>query len=132
LKEDKLGNIWFVQEKMLGVADYSQKQPTIYYVPEINNKMLSGFENIYAYNAQNVLVGAENGFYHINYEKYLKSRRTFNAYLKSVKAVGNSDSVFWGGFGSASSSINKIAYGFNSLHFAFASSKLDNAVEYSY
>ncbi len=131
LKEDKLGNIWFVQEKMLGVADYSQKQPTIHYVPEINNKMLSGFENIYAYNAQNVLVGAENGFYHINYAKYLKSRRSFSAYLKSVKAVGNRDSVFWGGFGSASS-ISEIAYRFNSLHFAFASSKLDNPIEYSY
>ena len=132
LKEDQLGNIWFVQEKMLGVADYTSKQPSIYYMPEINNKMLSGFENIYPYDIQNIVVGAENGFYHINYAKYLKSLRSFKVYLKSVKSVGNRDSVFWGGFGSTSSAINKISYQFNSLHFSFASSILDNPAEYSY
>lgn len=132
LKEDSLGNVWFVQEKMLGVADYSSPKPTIHYVPELNNKMLSGFENIYAHNPQNILVGAENGFYHINYTKYLKSLRPFNVYLKLVKAVSNQDSVFWGGFGSSQAAINQIGYQFNSLHFSFASSILHNAVEYSY
>jgi ligand-binding sensor domain-containing protein/DNA-binding CsgD family transcriptional regulator len=132
LKEDQLGNIWFVQEKMLGVADYTTKQPTLYYLPELNNKMLSGFENIYAYDVQNILVGAENGFYHINYTQYLKSLHAFKVYLKSLKAVGNQGSVFGGGFGSSSSLINQIAYEFNSLHFSFASSILDNPVEYSY
>lgn len=132
LKEDKLGNVWFVQEKMLGVADYRSPHPTIHYLPELNNKMLSGFENIYPYDAQNILVGAENGFFHINYSQYLNSQRPFQVYLKSVRAIGAQDSVFWGGFGKSAAALNRITYEFNSLHFAFASTKLDNTVEYSY
>lgn len=132
LKEDKQGNIWFVQEKALGVVNYTKARPTIHYIPELNNKMLSGFENIYAYDEHNVVVGAENGFYHIDYAKYLKNRKPFKVYLKSVKAVGNRDSVFWGGFGHSSATINELAYSFNSLQFAFASSKLETPVEYSY
>jgi hypothetical protein len=130
LKEDQRGNIWFVQEKSLGVADFRNKKPVLRYIPEINSKMLSGFEEIYAYDSQNVLVAAEKGFYHINYPKYLGRIRPFEAYLASVSAVGATDTTFWGGFG-RSPSIQKIGYAFNSLHLTFASTNLE-PVAYSY
>ena len=46
LKEDTEGNIWFIHEKNLGVVDMSAQQPAIIHLPELNNKMLSGFEFI--------------------------------------------------------------------------------------
>lgn len=74
LKEDKEGNIWFIHEKVLGVIDYTGNQPQVIYIPELNAKMLSGFEYIYAIDGSNIFIGGEKGFYHINYEKYKKLR----------------------------------------------------------
>ncbi len=42
LKEDASGNIWFVEDKNLGVIDFSWKVPKIIYFPELNGKMVSG------------------------------------------------------------------------------------------
>ena len=70
LKEDSSGNIWFIENKNLGVVDYSSSKPEIIYFPELDGKMVTGYEHIYPYNKMNVFVGAEKGFYHINYENY--------------------------------------------------------------
>ena len=50
LKEDSLGNIWFIENKNLGVVDYSSSKPEIIYFPELDGKMVTGFEHIYPYN----------------------------------------------------------------------------------
>ena len=34
-KKMEKGNIWFVHEKMVGVVDYSEAKPVIYYIPEL-------------------------------------------------------------------------------------------------
>lgn len=137
MKEDEKGNIWFVQEKMVGVADYSTGKPAIHYIPELKNKILSGFENIFPYNTSNILVGGETGFYHINYDKYRETIRPFTAYLTRVKTIGGGDSVLFGGYVFDSSQGMKkitIPYKLNSLHFAYAASffgQLAN-LEFSY
>ena len=41
------------------------KEPSVTYIPELSNKMLSGFEFIYPVNAENIFLGGESGFYHI-------------------------------------------------------------------
>ena len=89
-----LGNIWFVEDKNLGVIDFSWKTPKIIYFPELNGKMVSGWENVYPYNNSNILVGSEKGFYHINYEAYKKNRYGLDVMIRSVKAFGNNDSLF--------------------------------------
>jgi hypothetical protein len=76
LQEDTAGNIWFVQGKSLGVVDYAAT-PTIINFPELNNRILSGFENVYPINSNNIFVGSENGFYHINYAKYKQNIHAF-------------------------------------------------------
>ena len=73
LKEDADGNIWFIEEKNLSVVDLSGSQPKIIYFPELNGTMVSGFEHINPFNKFNVFVGAEKGFYNINYEQYKKN-----------------------------------------------------------
>jgi DNA-binding CsgD family transcriptional regulator len=125
LKEDEKGNIWFVQDKMVGVADYSAVKPVIHYIPELKNKILSGFENIFPYNTRNVLIGSETGFYHINYEKYSQNIRSFNAYLTLVKTIGTKDSVLFGGYEFGNEESTKkipIPYKWNSLHFGYTAS----------
>lgn len=136
LKEDSNGNTWFVQEKTAGVADYSSGTPVIHYIPELNNKILSGFENIYPYNPGNVLVGSETGFYHINYEKYKRQLRPFGVYMTMIRLTGREDSVLFGGYATEQNGPAKISLPFkrNSLHFAAATTLIGQAeeTEFSY
>jgi DNA-binding CsgD family transcriptional regulator len=125
LREDEKGNIWFVQDKMVGVADYSSPKPVIHYIPELKNKILSGFEDIFPYDLKNVLIGGETGFYHINYEKYRENIKPFTAYITQVKTLGTKDSVLFGGYIFASNEKQQevsIQYKWNSIQFAFAAS----------
>jgi len=98
LKEDTEGNIWFIHEKNLGVADMSGKKPEIIYLPELNNKLLSGFEFIYPLNANNIFVGGEKGFFHINYEKYKKNMPALQVQIRTVKILDDKDSLLFGGY----------------------------------
>ncbi len=142
LKEDPSGNIWFIEGKNLGVVDYSLSKPVIIYLPELNNKILSGFENIYPIDENNVFAGAENGFYHINYAQYKHNLRPVKTYIRKVKAMADTDSLLFGGyFGQVNTNLSQPAaavpildHNWNSLHFEYSSSigeELSNA-EYSY
>ncbi len=143
LKEDSSGNIWFIENKNLGVVDYSSGKPEIIYFPELDGKMVTGFEHIYPYNKWNVFVGAEKGFYHINYENY-KRKYTNNLDVKitNVKAFGKSDSLLFGGYfgqvneilAQSKQTTPEINSKWNSLHFEFSSPLYEhqNSVLYSY
>lgn len=98
LKEDKEGNVWFIHEKEIGVIDFSAEAPKIVYLPELKNKILSGFEFIYPIDAQNILVGGEKGFFHINYQKYKMNTSKLRVDIGQVKIENNKDSLIWGGF----------------------------------
>ena len=142
LKEDNDGNIWFAENKHLGVVDFSQKNPQIIYFPELNNKIMSGgFEYVYPYNRNNIFVAAEEGFYHINYEQYRTVKENITVLLSTVKIVNKKDSTIFGGFASNTSSdelINKsvpeIKYRWNTVHFEYSSSLYgkQSSIEYSY
>lgn len=143
LKEDPAGNIWFVEGKSLGVVDFSSSKPVIIYFPELTGRVLSGFENVYPVNEQNIFVGSENGFYHINYTKYKKNIHPLNVYIRKVKAIAsNTDSLLFGGYfagvndNSKQTSASKpsLSYLWNSLHFEYASPifEAQNNVTYSY
>lgn len=137
LKEDPSGNIWFVQDKMLGVADFQGASPVIRFIPELYNHILSGFENIYCYNEENTIVGSDIGFYNINYKKYRAKSFPYAAYLSSVKLFGNGDSIIYGGYNQDFNNKNfdfSIPYKSNSVRFTFASSFLRHnpLIEFSY
>jgi DNA-binding CsgD family transcriptional regulator len=137
LKEDAQGNIWFVQEKMLGVVDFRAGKPTLRYIPELKNKIVSGFENIFPHNSRNILVGGETGFYQIDYEKYVENIQPFSVYVSGVKTSGAVDSVLFGGytFGQqAGKNPITVPYNLNSLVFSYASSAHEQPypLEYSY
>lgn len=131
LKEDTDGNIWFIHEKQLGVVDFSAGTPQIVYLPELNGKMVSGFEHIYTINSRNIFLGAENGFYHINYEQYRKNKYGLQAHINTVTSTtGQTDRLIFGGYfgevndtgGQERAAIPDIAWKWNSLHFEYSSS----------
>ncbi|MFZ9388882.1 MAG: triple tyrosine motif-containing protein, partial [Chitinophagaceae bacterium] len=98
LKEDKEGNIWFIHEKSLGVLNIGTPDTSILMIPELNNKLNSGFEFIYPIDRNNVFVGAEKGFFHINYEKYRMNKPRFSVQLSKVQISGPRDSLLFGGY----------------------------------
>lgn len=132
LKEDSQGNIWFIQDKKPGVIDCSDPgQPKVVYIPELNSiTMSNGEEFIYPYNNNNVLIGSEEGFYNVNYEKYKNNKRSVNILLRKITASNKKDSVIFGGYisvndtassGEAVKFSKDISYKYNSVQFEFSS-----------
>lgn len=134
LKEDKEGNIWFIHEKGLGVIDYTGKAPQVIYIPELNAKMLSGFEFIFAFDENNIFLGGEKGFYHINYEKYKKLAPNLNVQIRSVHIIDNVDSTLFGGYFNEEKNNPHISHRFKTMHFEYASITYGylNNLEYSH
>jgi ligand-binding sensor domain-containing protein/DNA-binding CsgD family transcriptional regulator len=141
LKEDASGNIWFVFDKILGVVDNSSGQPQIIYFPELTNKFVAGFEHVNPINKNNVLIGGEKGFYHINYEHYKKIKHILKVQITKVSARSESDSLLYGGYNKSVNeefgdqlNIPEVKHNWNSFHFEFAApvySQQSN-IEYSY
>ncbi|RKD20375.1 transcriptional regulator [Pelobium manganitolerans] len=147
LNEDPKGNIWFVTNKKVGVVDFTRKTAgknyTLVYFPELNGKVVPGFENIYPLNQQNIFIGSTNGLIHINYQRYLKNIKPLNVILTQIKTIGLKDSTIFGGYFLKENRIAdqqhknqkpKLAYAFNSLHFEFSSTLYEqlNNIEFSY
>jgi ligand-binding sensor domain-containing protein/DNA-binding CsgD family transcriptional regulator len=142
LKEDKMGNTWFIREKQLGVIDMSGKEPAVIYLPELNGKMLSGFEFIYPVDANNIFLGGETGFYHINYEKYKKNMPELQVQVRSVRVAGKQDSLLFGGYFAnvnepqvqGENLLPQIASGWKTMRFEFSSAVFGYKanLEYSY
>jgi ligand-binding sensor domain-containing protein len=142
LKEDPGGNIWFVQEKNIGVIDFSTLKPSIIYLPELKGKIMSGFEHIYPVNDNNIFVGGEKGFYHINFEKYKQNNHPLNVYIRTVKSIGKADSLLFGGyFGNVNENKTQlknaapsVTHQWNSFHIEYSSPLFEQQanIEYSY
>jgi DNA-binding CsgD family transcriptional regulator len=142
LKEDGAGNIWFIEDNSLGVIDLSGPQPEVIYFPELSGKLVADYEHIDLYDKYNVLVGAERGFYHINYEEYKKNRYPIKVNIRSVRAFGKTDSLLFAGyFGEVGDSLDQpasdvynISSKWNSLHFEYTTPlyAAQNSITYSY
>jgi ligand-binding sensor domain-containing protein/DNA-binding CsgD family transcriptional regulator len=142
LKEDGSGNIWFVHEKRMGVIDVSGAKPEVIYIPELDRKMVSGFEHIYPLDANNVFIGAEKGFYLLNYQQYRKNRPELRVQIRSVSIRGPGDSLLYGGYFNnvnemqvqPQDAIREISHKWNSLHFEYSTNLYGNQInmEYSY
>lgn len=142
LKEDVQGNIWFVEDKNLGVIDLSGKKPTIIYIPELNGNILSGFENVYSYDNYNTFIGGQKGFYQINFEKYKENIIPLKILIRKVKIKGDVDSVLFGGYNqdiNEDQSLSrlgkaKVKFQLNSFHFEYVAPLFEQQInlEYSY
>ena len=158
LNEDAEGNIWFCSGKTIGVVHFMEdKKFVITYFPELKGQILSGFENIYPYNAENIFISSEKGIIHLNYKKYISTQRTLSVLIGNVKVIGHSDSTIFGGYfpgksgglykqsdglykpseslyKQSESEILEFSKNDNSFHFEFSSPaySLQSNIEYSY
>jgi ligand-binding sensor domain-containing protein/DNA-binding CsgD family transcriptional regulator len=142
MKEDGAGNIWFIEDDGLGVMDFSGPRPETIYFPELSGKMVADYEHIYPYNRYNVFVGAEKGFYHINYEEYKKNRYQLQVQIRSVHALGKNDSLLFAGYyGDVSDTVEQPAWAvrsvpsrFSGIQFEYTSPlySAQNSITYSY
>jgi DNA-binding CsgD family transcriptional regulator len=140
LKEDNNGNTWFIHEKSLGVIDFLKKEPEVIQLPELNNKMLSGFEFIYAVNENNIFLGGEKGFYHINYAKYRQSIPKLLVQIRTLRIINQTDSLLFGGYYQNEKQVQdekdipSISYRWKTLRIEYASTLFgyQSNLEYSY
>ncbi len=145
LNEDADGNIWFCAGKKIGVVSFagSKNIPTLTYFPELTGKILSGFENIYPYDKENIFIASNTGIIHLNYKKYIAGNVKPDILLTQVKLSGKSDSLIFGGYFHQSGDTSQRATGnvmlqfpnrSNSFHFEFSSPVfgLQSNIEYSY
>lgn len=142
LKEDDRGNIWFVENKRLGVVDFSAAQPVIVHIPELNEKIMSGgFEYVYPYNQRNIFVAAEEGFYLVDYEQYKNKKQSIPILISNVRISDKTDSSIYFGYSNEIPSgqwvnpeIPEINFHWNNLHFEYSAplyGKL-SSMEYAY
>ncbi len=139
LKESPAGNLWFIHDKNLSVIDFSSKNPSVIPVPELNNKILSGFEFVYPYNESNVFVGGEKGFFLINYEKYKSNLHKIAVQVRTVKISGVKDSLLFAGYFQEvnkaqvqSDNIPSLAYSWKTIRFEFSANVFADAADLQY
>jgi ligand-binding sensor domain-containing protein/DNA-binding CsgD family transcriptional regulator len=143
MKEDGNGNIWFVHDRHLGIADLSGKQPRIIYFPELNGKITgNGLEYIYPYNSSNIFIAAEEGFFLVNYDQYKQFKEEIPIQISDVRIVNKSDSIIFGGYFNKESEQERlmneetpeIQYAWNSIHFDYSSPLYgkQSSIEYAY
>jgi DNA-binding CsgD family transcriptional regulator len=137
LNEDADGNIWFCTGKKLGAIRYQEnKSPEIIFFPEINGQILSGFENVYPFDKENVFVASEKGIIHINLEKYKSRKKALGLVLGEIRGTGITDSLLFGGLlqdNMGASSNLHLPNSFRSFHFEFSSPSYETQenIEYS-
>jgi ligand-binding sensor domain-containing protein/DNA-binding CsgD family transcriptional regulator len=134
IKEDQRGNIWFCRDRKVGVIDRSAKEPKVFFITEIDNRiMAAGFENINIIDSNNILIAAEKGFFHINYSLYKKTKQPLQVLVRKVQSTLQTDGLIFGGYDSVSV-IPSIAYKYNALHFECSSTLYgqEQNTDYSY
>ncbi|MBM3922218.1 MAG: hypothetical protein FJ340_03330 [Sphingomonadales bacterium] len=107
------------------------------YLPEFNNRLLSGFEFIYPYDKKNIFLAGETGIYHLNFEKYKKQKPLLAVSIRSVRIGQQSDSLLYGGFthlGTPSQNATIIDHAWKNIRFEFTAPPYPYAesLEYCY
>jgi len=138
LKPDRDGNIWFVSDQRVGVIDYRKPSGpapySVVYFPGLQGQTVKDAPMIYPYDKENVFIGSNNGLFHLNYSRYLESAGKVKVLLGTVKAIGERDSLLYGGYAGDTNRMVKLPNHWNSFHFEYASPLFTqpNATEYSY
>ncbi len=136
MKADPSGNIWFIQDRKVGIVDKSRTRSGIVYISELDNKIMAGgFEHINIIDSNNVFIAGEKGFFHVNYAEYKKSKYPLNVLIRNVASATRRDGLIFGGYREqALLPVPAIEYKNNSLHFECASILYgqEQNTEYSY
>ena len=102
LREDAKGNVWYVTDQEVGllmIDDFGlKKEVRKKVIPELNGKLVGGFEFIFPVDDDNVIIGTEQGFIHYNMAGSTTADTTLEVVLGNIRAGGARDSLLYGGF----------------------------------
>lgn len=122
LIEASNGDIWFVTNNEIGVLEV--KDGGIYkninkrVLPQLKDRLVNNFEEIYPYDEENVFIAHEAGFIHYD-PKHTNTDTSFNALIRQVLTTKN-DSILYGGNSLAMLQSPVVKYKHNSLRIAFS------------
>ncbi|TXH23123.1 MAG: transcriptional regulator, partial [Chitinophagaceae bacterium] len=140
LVNDSQGRIWFATERKCGVVE----QDKIKYIPELDGKLIAGFENINPFSSKNILFSTYKGIIHLNYELYQKRFFKIQTLISKVQAIGTTDTLLFNGYFIDKNkniveqqdkfTTVRLPANFNSFHFEFSSDRygVDDKILYSY
>ncbi len=139
LNEDTAGNIWYVSYNRIGLfriqEDFSFKQITVPFTL-LAGRFIHGFESVYTYSDNQVLISIENGFAHYTPHDYNKPLPDFSTYITKIEA-GYLDTVFYPRNRipgtERGSSVLALPFRGNNLRFNFSAPVYDNPgnIQYS-
>ncbi|MEL7342017.1 MAG: triple tyrosine motif-containing protein, partial [Bacteroidota bacterium] len=145
LIEDESGNIWFsIPGKfgMLRIKDNTlQKQVQKLSFDRLQNRLVKGYEFIYAYDERNVFIGIDDGFILYNPLARLGEGAPLPLCLREVVINNGEDSLLFGGVfwddsqwqsTQSQTQIKKLDPDFRSLRFSFAAPFFQNLNELQY
>lgn len=142
LQEDDKGRIWFCTGKQMGIIhpDKATGRLQVRMFPELNGRILSGFENVYPYDDRNVFIASDKGMVHVDLEKYLQGGRRPKPILCLARAMGLQDSILYAGHAphpataAESAPPPSLPAEYDAYHFEYASPSFEapESVEYSY
>jgi ligand-binding sensor domain-containing protein/DNA-binding CsgD family transcriptional regulator len=139
LKEDSVGNIWYVSNNRIGLfrlqEDYSYRQITSPFTL-LAGSLIHGFETVYTYSGDQVLISIGNGFAHYAPHEQSRTLTDFSTYITKIEAL-YIDSILYprnlkpGTLREASGL--SLPYRNNQLRFHYSSPVYDNQgnIEYS-
>ncbi len=134
LTTDAARNLWLVNEKTPGLLDISKN--AVYFFPELQRKLNSGFEHIFPLDSNQVIMGAEQGYFMINYPNYLRQKQKPAVFIRKVSAVLQKDTILQEGYALPGQSAQsaQLSHHFRELVFCYAApfSMLNRFVEFSY
>lgn len=123
VKQDEEGNWWFISDKKIGVIDFSESEPQYWEIAELEDQMVRGFDKIEPIDPNNLLIGTNEGFVHINFKEYKKRKINYQPILSTV--ILNEGQQIYNGFGSIPNGLS-VDYIDNQLKFQFSTTAYGN------
>ncbi|MCI4670312.1 MAG: hypothetical protein MRZ79_19400 [Bacteroidia bacterium] len=147
LIEDEQKNIWFSTENEFGLLKITegivQKEVNKLRFNQLSQRLVKGFEHIYAYDPNHIFIGIDEGFILYNPKKDAELSTTLPVYIRKVNIINGEDSsVFDGNFVENGRLSGKQTKGFvlsfpessNDFRFSFSAPYFEyiNQVSYQY
>lgn len=129
-------DVWFITEKEAGIIAVEEsalvKSANKHTISPLKSKLVGGFELISFIDNESIIVGAEDGFIHINYPQlervYLEGPQLS---IRKVEVIHKSDSTIFDALATTDSSFT-VSYDQRSLRFGFTNTSFHIAKDIDY
>ncbi|MFK7926277.1 MAG: two-component regulator propeller domain-containing protein [Bacteroidia bacterium] len=145
LIEDEQGRIWFSIDDEFGILQIEDetvaKSVQKLSFNRLQNRLVKGFESIYAYDESHIFIGTDEGFILYNPRSNIHETPPMLAFIREVIANNGNDSLIFGGTFAEEGKIKEVQPepqiwsldpSFEALRFAFSAPFFENINEVQY